>query len=187
MKRDRTKERIIKAAQECLASQGDERVSMEAVGLHAGVHRRTIYSLFQGREELQKEVMLHCLREMTEVCRKAVEECGTLEEAIIAGTMATIELCRKNRTTQGLSHSDWRLGLARISDDALVSEHFELAWKPAFDRAKRAGEVARNRKFSEFSQWLRGVQYLVLLQEDRSRNEQIKLLRQYIQPGIGSR
>jgi AcrR family transcriptional regulator len=179
-----TKQRIIQAARECFDRYGARKVSLEDVSQHAGVHRQTIYRLFKDREALRWDVMLLCTEELAKVARDAVEKGKNLRESIVLGAIATVAHARQDRTLGDLLHADWRLALEQLGEDTMVSQYFALAWKPAFDRAKAAGEVSPDWEFADFSLWFRGVLYILFLREDLSGDAMLKLLNQFVSPGL---
>jgi len=184
LKSTQTRRRIVQAARECFDQFGESKVSLEDVSQHAGVHRQTIYRLFKSRDDLCKDVMLLCTEELALVARTAVEKGGSIKESILLGMIATIEHARKDSTLRELLRADWRLALEQLRADTLVSNYFEQAWKPAFDRAKSAGEVSPDWTFADFSLWLRGVLYILFLHEDLSPEALLNLLNQFLSPGF---
>lgn len=181
-----TRDRIIQATRDCIAHFGAARTSLESVAAVAGVHRQTIYRQFANRETLFEAVMRSCLAHLAGRVREKIDAQASLKGAIVAGTMETLRMAREDACLMAILHEMQAISVDNqlISSDTDITTQFAQLWQPLFQRAKRDGEVARRRSFEDFSQWLRGAQYIVLLREDLSLAEQEHLLRIFIEPGL---
>lgn len=181
-----TRGRIVRATRDCIARFGAAKTSLEDVATTARVHRQTIYRQFANREELFKAVMQDCLGHLASRVREKIDAQASLKAAIIVGTMETLRMAREDACLMAILHEMHSVSVDNqlISSGADISDQFAAIWRPLFQRAKRDGEIARQRSFEDFSQWMRGAQYVVLLREDLSLAEQERLLRVFIEPGL---
>ena len=184
MKSEATRKRIISAAKECFDRYGEKRVSLEDVSKHAGVHRQTIYRLFKSRDELRDAVVFQCMEDVASTAQRTLAQCGTLKEAIVQGTLATVEQALADKSLMDLIRSDWAFAYDLLESNTHASKYFDGCWKPIFIRAQQSGEITADWKYADFSQWLRGGQFVLLLRDQLTRNKRIKLLNQMIQPSF---
>lgn len=186
MKPRDTRARIIAAAHHCIAAYGIRKTSLSAVSARAGVHRQTIYLLFGDREGLLHAVVLDRLADLAARVQGRIDISGSIDEAIIEGTLETLRAARRDAGLMTILHSlhDVAVDHALVGADARIDEQFAAIWKPLFLRAQRDGQIDARRSFRDFSQWLRGVQYLVLMRPELSLPQQRSLLRLFVDPGL---
>lgn len=174
------RQRIVKAAKECFDMYGENRVSLEDVSRQAKVHRDSVYRLFKNREGLRKEVVFHCVEELVSVVSAAVGKCKTLEEAVMLGTLVSVEHCRADKTLNELLLSDPRLAQQELANHPEIEDYFARIWQPLFMRARKSGEIDKTWTYADFSQWLRGIQFIILVHEEMPSAAQKKLLAHFV-------
>jgi TetR/AcrR family transcriptional repressor of mexJK operon len=78
---------IIKAARELFASQPFDLVTMEAVAMHAGVSKMTVYSHFHDKETLFETIVLATSDQMIDALSEPRQGGGLRERLIAVGTV----------------------------------------------------------------------------------------------------
>lgn len=187
MSRQQTRERILQAAGECLQQRGAGNVAIEDVAVQAGVHRQTVYRIFENREALFKTLLATRLQQLVEHTERLLALDLPLKDSLMRISTETIALARGDAVLMSVlreSHgnSAYLDDLVACASDTV--SRFNSLYRPLYQRARARGEFVRPVSFARFSAWLRGVHYLLLVRERLSPAEERELLKIFFDPGF---
>jgi AcrR family transcriptional regulator len=160
--------RILRAARECFSRYGVHRTSMTDVAKAAGVSRQTLYNTISGREELIEAVVVLRVEEMSDELREVLDAQPTFVDALVEVSVAAVELARKDPELTNLMETATTIRLFEIIAGPFPAIHEAVArlFRPAFERARRAGELRADVGDDELVDWIRSVYLSLILRTD---------------------
>ena len=178
--------RVIAAAIKCLEKYGPAKTTMEDIASEAGVGRQTLYRTFSTRTALFDAIALQRLLAMRDRMKQKVDAYPTLEGAMIDGTLDVRALARKDKVFMALVEAAGDRGLERylLHPSSAVREVMKFIWTDIFARARKRGELRTDLSDMEIADWLRVVNFTLLLREDLATGGQKALLRTFVLPAL---
>jgi AcrR family transcriptional regulator len=178
--------RIIEAAIACFRRFGPLKTSMSDIADAAKVGRQTVYRTFRSREDLLEAVAIRRLRAMADRIRPLVIACGSLEAALIGGSIETLRLARQDKIFMSLFETAGDRGVERylLQSWSPVQEPMLSIWRDVFAKARKRGELRKDLADKEVAEWLRAVHFILLLREDLDEAGQKALLKTFVVPSL---
>jgi AcrR family transcriptional regulator len=180
------RERILAAAAEAFESRGPAHTTMAEIAEAAGVDRKTVYRVFANRTALLDAVAIERINNTRDVVRELVDECITLQEAVVRGIVEALRHFREDRVLMTAIEATTDRGIERylVSADSPVTDLMVEVWKGTFARARRAGELRRDLDDRSLANWLLGVFLILLLRDDLDWQAQTDLITILVLPGL---
>ncbi len=159
---------------------------MEDIAVAAGVGRQTVYRTFPTRVALFEAIALHRLVSMRDQMKIKVDAYSTLEGALINGTIDVRAVARKDKLFMALVEAAGDRGLERylLQPSPEVRDIMRFIWADIFARARTQGELRKDLSDMEIADWLRVVNFTLLLRDDLTTAEQKSLLRTFVLPAL---
>jgi AcrR family transcriptional regulator len=184
---EEARERLIDAAEVCLARFGLAKTTVEAVARQASVSRATVYRYFESRDELILGVILRDTDRYLTRIRPRMERQESLSEAVIEFVQVTVKAARRDPSLQLLFNAQEASAAAGIIAGSSVAlfERVEGFLDPLFERF--AGQLVPGVDRAEASEWvLRVILSLLTVEGPRRRTEtaQRRLLERFLVPVI---
>lgn len=178
--------RILAAAAEALEARGPAHTTMAEIAEAAGVDRKTVYRAFANRTALLDAVAIERINNTRDVVRELVDECITLQEAVVRGIVEALRHFRKDRVLMTAIEATTDRGIERylVSADSPVTDLMVEVWRGTFIRARRAGELRRDLDDRSLAHWLLGVFLVLLLRDDLDSDAQTDLITMLVLPGL---
>lgn len=184
---EEARERLIDAAEVCLARFGLAKTTVEAVARQASVSRATVYRYFESRDELILGVILRETDRYLTRIRPRMERQESLSEAVIEFVQVTVKAARRDPSLQLLFNAQEASAAAGIIAGSSVAlfERVEGFLDPLFGRF--ASQLVPGVDRAEASEWvLRVILSLLTVEGPRRRTEtaQRRLLERFLVPVI---
>lgn len=149
------RDRILDAAEACIARYGVPKTTIDDVIKRADVARATLYKYFPGgRDELVLEVLLRESRRNIDVVLDAVDRAGTLEDSLADGILAACDRIREDEHLAFLFSPEMIGHTSRVpgAGAAIVAATAEIIG-PLLDQGRAAGVVADDLDELDASEW----------------------------------
>ncbi len=165
------RDRVLDAAERCLADAGYHRVTMEAIATQAKISRATLYRYFSSRDEVLSGVVVRDSERYLERIRPRVEAEPDLGSAVLEFIRSTLKAARRDPSIALIFNSDDTLHTGGILAESSV-ELFEMVtvfFRPLFERW--AGQVRSGVSVEDASEWiLRNLLGLLTVRGPRRRS-----------------
>ncbi len=177
---------IIESAINCFRKYGAVKTTMEDIARAAGIGRQTLYRTFPTRTALLDAVALERLVAMRDQMRRRVNAYPTFESAMIDGTIDVRNMARKDRIFMSVIEAAGDRGLERylLQPTSVIRDLMRIIWTDVFARARAKNELRQDLSDMEISDWLRFVNFTLLLREDLTVEGQKVLLRTFVLPAL---
>lgn len=178
--------RILAAAVSCIERHGAAKTAMEDIARAAKVDRTTIYKRFPNRWALLDAVVEQRVDSIVARIKKSVDKAGSMEDAIVAGSLLSIRLLRKDTIFKSIIEASYDRSIeSYFLDPASPMLKPTLAiWQQTFDRARTEGKLRPDLTDVGIATWLRSVHYVLLVRQDLTPKGQEALLREYVLPAL---
>jgi len=146
--------RVLDAAQRCLADDGYQRVTMEAIAAEAKISRATLYRYFSSRDEVLSGVVVRDAERYLERIQPRVEAVPDLGPAILEFIASTLKAARRDPSIALMFTSDDTLDTGGILAESSV-ELFEMVtdfFRPLFEQ--RADQLRVGVSVEDASEWI---------------------------------
>lgn len=184
--RESNEARIIASAIACFKKSGSAKATMEDIAAAAALGRQTVYRTFPTRTALLDAVAQQRLVAMHDRMKQRVDAYPTLEAAMIEGTVDVRRLARKDHIFMAVVEAAGDHGLERylLHPSAVVRDIQRSIWADVFARARASGELRADLSDMEIADWLRFVNFSLLLRDDLTLEGQKALLRTFVLPAL---
>jgi AcrR family transcriptional regulator len=179
-------ERVVDAAIACFLRFGLAKTTIEDIARESGLARATVYRQISNQHELYHAVSMRRLSELSERVKPVVDACASFEEALVRGTLVTIDGYRKDKVSMMLLESSGDLDLERflIDQKSPVVQIMAFLWKDRLALARARGEVRSDLSDIEIAAWLRSVTYILVLSNSLGPKETEAYIRKYLVPSL---
>jgi AcrR family transcriptional regulator len=152
---DRTEERILVAAELCLARLGLSRLSLTDVATQAGVSRGAVYLHFADRRALIDAVLTRAANRFVGSCAETVRHRRTLVDQVAEAAVFIREHQGDNVLSLGLPADEESL-LATLLTSRLerVVEEWVEFWLPYLAEAAQRGELRAGVDHRQAAEWI---------------------------------
>jgi len=148
------KSQILEAALECFMVLGISKTSVQDVARQASVSRGTVYRYFEDRQRLvDGAIEFGALRYQADAA-EAMAGKQTLADQMAAFAEVTAETLARQRTRTRLAEGDNEFLQHYVADSKATLGRLITFLLPYVDAAKKRGEVGREVKAVEASEWL---------------------------------
>lgn len=181
-----TQDTIAEAAIRCFKSYGPQRTSMSDIADEAGVSRQSVYRFFEDRSALIQYILNQRISAMAAELKPVFAAYKTIEEALIEGSIRSIEASRRDDlftqiVTSTTDHSI-ELFLFRGTDD--IRTAMLGFWAPILDKARKEGRIKPKMTNDRIMEWVRHVHTILMLRDDQDEAVQRQMLRDFFVPSI---
>lgn len=186
--REEARARILEAARGCFRRRGAQRTTMEDVAKASGTARQTLYRFFSGREELVEAAIVARIAELAEVLQQDMDRHPSFADALVEGSVATIEIARTDEELHRLFEAAGEIHLHQVlaGPYAPVAQLVLDFWRPWFERARRDGEMRTDVSDADVVEWIRGAYLMLILRDDLTPERERQLIRQFLLPALAS-
>jgi AcrR family transcriptional regulator len=152
---DGTEERILVAAEQCLARLGLARLSLTDVAVQAGVSRGAVYLHFSGRRALIDAVLTRAAIRFVGRCAESVSHHRTLVDQVAEAAVFIREHQGDKVLTLRLPADEESLFATLLTTrlERIVEEWVEF-WIPYLTAAEGRGEVREGTDHRQASEWI---------------------------------
>lgn len=159
---------------------------MQTIAAQAALGRQTLYRCFSTRSALLDAIALQRLIAMREKMRARVNSYATFDAALSEGTLAVRTIARRDTVFMMVVEASGDSGLERylLRPSAVVRDTMEFIWRDVFERARAGHELRADLSNMEIADWLRIVNFTLLLRDDLSNAARKKLIRTFVLPAL---
>jgi AcrR family transcriptional regulator len=181
-----TRSRVIESAIACFRRYGPGGTSMQTIASQAALGRQTVYRCFSTRSALLDAIALQRLIMMRDRMRARVNSYATFDAALSEGTLAVRTIARRDTVFMMVVEASGDRGLERylLRPSAVVRDTMEFIWRDVFERARARHELRADLSNMEIADWLRIVNFTLLLRDDLSNAARKKLIRTFVLPAL---
>jgi AcrR family transcriptional regulator len=179
---------IKRAAVKSIARYGAKKVAVEDIAMAAGVSRRTFYRFFTGRRAVMEAVLMDRLEKIAEGIKAAVRKCSSFEEAVIAGTVATMRLAGADSIYLSIVEDDPALPVERRAGaDSPLEKLFLSIWSDVLQGAQQTGVLRGDITVHDAATWLMDVHAMLIQHVDMDEAQKVERLRTFVLPSLMTR
>lgn len=178
------------AAIQCIRKYGASKVSVDDIAAAAGVGRRSFYRFFDGRQAIMEAILVERMEASAVEVKTLLGRCKNFEEAIIAGTIESLRLLRKDKIYNSIAASERNLMLALEHDKrgALLGRIMLSVWGDVFNKARGLGVLRVGISNQDAADWLISVHDMLLqrgaMARDKGDVNTKEILRKFILPSL---
>jgi AcrR family transcriptional regulator len=150
------------------------------------VGRQTVYRVFATRKLLLEAIITERLSELAARIRPIVSRYKTLEDAVIQGSIRSVEMSRADEVYISVLNEIDHLGAERymISSDSPMQRFMLLVWQDALAAARFRRELRDDLTDVDIVDWLRGVHTILFIREDLDAREVGRFMKNFVMPGL---
>src|SRR5271169_1376489 len=132
---DDARERILAAAERCIARHGIRKTTMDDVASEVGLSRPSVYRYFADRDDLLIELITRHGRALLDRARKSISRQGSLADQIVEAVLYSADHGRRDPMTRHILDPDGTsLGKRMIASGTTEHVRAEM-WDPILDAA----------------------------------------------------
>lgn len=177
---------MIKAALGCFKKYGVHRTSMADVAEAAGVSRQTLYRLFPSRADLLEQIIEDRILAMAESLRPLFAEYQDLREALVDGSIKSVEAARKDTLFSEIVEQggDHRLDQFLLRGSEAVQKLITSLWENVLQKARDNGELRSGVSNQQAVEWIRSQHTMLALRDDYDEATQRRVLETFVVPSL---
>jgi AcrR family transcriptional regulator len=186
---DDARERILAAAERCIARHGIRKTTMDDVACEVGLSRPSVYRYFADRDDLLIELITRHARALLARARKSVSRQGSLPDQIVETVLYTAEHARRDPLTRHCIDPDGTSLGRRMNASGTTEMMRAEMWDPLLDAAVANDELPPGLPRSDIHLWLGNVTVMVMrgLEDgDGDVRRYRSILRRFVVPAFAS-
>jgi AcrR family transcriptional regulator len=186
---DDARERILAAAERCIARHGIRKTTMDDVACEVGLSRPSVYRYFADRDDLLIELITRHARALLARARKSVSRQGSLPDQIVETVLYTAEHARRDPLTRHCIDPDGTSLGRRMNASGTTEMMRAEMWDPLLDAAVANDELPPRLPRSDIHLWLGNVTVMVMrgLEDgDGDVRRYRSILRRFVVPAFAS-
>jgi AcrR family transcriptional regulator len=186
---DDARERILAAAERCIARHGIRKTTMDDIASEAGLSRPSVYRYFTDRDDLLIELITRHTRALLDRAHKSISRQSNLPDQIVESVLYTAEHGRRDPLTRHILDPDGTsLGRRMIASGE--SEMMRVwMWDPILDAAVTNNELPAGLPRSDIHLWLGNLMKMVMrgLEDGEGDVRRYRsILRRFVAPAFAS-
>jgi AcrR family transcriptional regulator len=159
---DDVRERILTAAERCIARYGFRKTTMDDIASEVGLTRPNVYRYFADRDDLLIELNTRHARALLDRAHKSVSRQSGLPDQIVESILYIAEHARRDPLTRHVIDPDaTSLGRRMITSGTSEMLKAEL-WDPYLDAAIANNELPPGVRRADIHLWLGNVTKMVM-------------------------
>jgi AcrR family transcriptional regulator len=159
---DDVRERMLTAAERCIARYGFRKTTMDDIASEVGLTRPNVYRYFADRDDLFVELNARHARALLDRAHKSVSRQSSLPDQIVESILYTADHARRDPMTRYIVDPDGTsLGRRMITSGTAAMLGAEL-WDPYLDAAIANDELPPGLRRSDTHLWLGNVTKMVM-------------------------
>lgn len=150
-----TRDRLLAAAEACIARFGADKLTMDDVAKAAGMSRQTLYRHFTNKADLIEELGISRVHAINAAVAARVAEIEDPAQRIVEAILEAVQTVRNDQVSMALMHGDTANLMTRLSQQSSVLRdlhHQRLL--PILEQAKSAGVLRPDIYLSDAVSWL---------------------------------
>jgi AcrR family transcriptional regulator len=156
------RERILAAAERCIARYGFRKTTMDDIASELGLTRPNVYRYFADRDDLLVELNTRHARALLDRAHKSISRQRSLPDQIVESILYIAEHARRDPLTRHVIDPDaTSMGRRMITSGTSEMLKAEL-WDPYLDAAVANDELPRGLPRSDVYLWLGNVTKMVM-------------------------
>jgi len=178
--------RLLAAAIRCIEKYGLKKTFIDDIAKEAGLSRPTAYRAFLNRKELLEKLAMDRFSKMETELRPHFSKYKTLEEALIKGTILSMQVARKDKTFIDILETLGDEGLERylLHSKSPVKNNVAVLWSGVIDRAIESGELRSDLTKSDVFTWIIAMECILLLRDELNLKGQERFLKKLMVPAL---
>lgn len=179
---------VIAAARRCFARYGVDRVTMDDIAKEAGIGRTGLYRLGLNRSQLTEAAIMARFAEIADELRPLMERNLPFAQLIVQGSVAIIDRARTDAELRHLLATTKAVELTRllVGPNTFMHDLALSVLRPAFQRARAAGEMRDDLTDDGATDWIRGVYLMFILREDLTPEAERDMIQNYLLPSLAT-
>lgn len=180
------RERILQATLACIERFGVEKTTFDDVTQASGMSRMSVYRVFRTRADLLDALVVERLKSLMHKITTVVDSASTFEDAIIYGSIKSIELTKEDEILFSLIENTHNQSVDRLLIDpgTPVEKMIDDVWGNIFSKARKQKILREDQTNSELLTWLRSIHLLLFLRDDLDVQGQISFISKYALPAM---
>ena len=159
---DDVRERILTAAERCIARYGFRKTTMDDIASEVGLTRPNVYRYFADRDDLLIELNTRHARALLDRAHKSISRQSGLPDQIVESILYIAEHARRDPLTRHVIDPDaTSLGRRMITSGTSEMLRAEL-WDPYLDAAIANNELPPGLRRADIHLWLGDVTLMVM-------------------------
>src|ERR1700756_3911176 len=159
---DDVRERILAAAERCIARHGFRKTTMDDIASELGMTRPNVYRYFADRDDLLIELNTRHARALLDRARKSISRQSSLPNQIVESILYIAEHARRDPLTRHVIDPDaTSMGRRMIASGTREMMRAEM-WDPILDAALANNELPPGLPRSDIHLWLGNVTLIVM-------------------------
>jgi AcrR family transcriptional regulator len=183
------RERILAAAERCIARYGFRKTTMDDIASELGLTRPNVYRYFADRDDLLVELNTRHARALLDRAHKSISRQRSLPDQIVESILYIAEHARRDPLTRHVIDPDGTsLGRRMIASGTTEMMRAEM-WDPVLDAALANNELPPGLPRSDIRLWLGDVTKMVMrgLEDGEGDVRRYRsILRRFVVPAFAS-
>ena len=181
-----SKQAILDAAVECFSKYGPHRTSMNDIADAAGVSRKTVYRVFEDRPTLVEAILVERLVDLGERFGKRLSRFATVEEALVEGSILSVETGRQDDLISQIVQKDTnrRLEQFLLRPGDAVFASMCANWFPVIEKGRQHGTVRSDLSNERIVEIIISIHALLTMRDDDDPDDQRAFLKDVLIPAI---
>jgi AcrR family transcriptional regulator len=178
--------RLLAAAIRCIEKYGVKKTFIDDIAKEAGLSRPTAYRVFSSRNELLERVAKGRVDEMEAKMKPRMLKYGSFEEALIQGTIASMQVSKKDKIFNAILEVVGEGGIERylVQPTSHAHDNISGVWNAVIERAQASGELRAGLTKDEAITWIASVECILMLRNDMTTKEQEQFLKKFMLPAL---
>lgn len=180
------KKKVSEAAVRCFQKFGPQRTSMSDIADEAGVSRKTLYRIFDDRGSLVEHILQRRMYAIGEKLKKKLANIQIFEDAVVEGSIFSIDLCRKDKLFNEIVKRDTnhRVEMFLFGPGEKVKADIAVTWSEVINAGRKSGSIRPDLSEDRIIELLVNVQTLLLIRDDYGEAEQRAFLHDFLLPAL---
>ncbi len=176
---------IIDAAVRCFKQYGPQRTSMDDIAEAAGISRKTLYRVFDGRPELVQAVLQHRWAVSSKKVKQRVAKADSFEEALLEGSVTAVSTLLNDKLAIDIiqNATDHTLEQFMLHGNQQVHKTSADVWLKAVTKGRKAGAVKEHLSDDQVMEIIRSLLTLLVMRDDEP-SKQRQFLKDVLLPAI---
>jgi AcrR family transcriptional regulator len=159
---DNPRDRILSAAERCIARHGVRKTTMEDIASEVGMSRPGVYRYFSDRDDLLIELVTRHTTALRERAHKLISKHTAIEDQIIEGLLFAASEARLDPVTRYVVDPESSSLGRRILDTRIAETMSAEFFDPFLDAAYVNNELPRDLPRTDLYLWLSSLGWMLL-------------------------
>lgn len=181
-----SKANITEAAIRLFETEGVQRISMEDIAAGAGISRKTLYRVFDDRQELVERILNIRFADLSGKIHKKMSTMKSLEQALVEGSAYSVSTGLRDELISSIveHETNHRLDQFLLAGNEGILRGLGEIWFPIIEKGRKDGRVRDQLSNERIIEIIIGMQTFLLMRDDYGRKERKAFLEDVLVPTI---